>query len=197
MNSEAKSENVINTWAKGVVDISAGFFILKDSSMQKFSDAIDGNSIRIQADFNQFVMLPGEPFRLKDGKLPELKEYYPWFEPAALKLAKENNNNKVWKRSSPSWESMFGTNGSLNHLIAGLVVVDGIHLTIKLNADIPKEERDEFAALVKEGSYPLFCAEGQGGWVNNFQLILYICLNNGKNNNLSIEYMLAQPSNSI
>ncbi|MEW4193544.1 hypothetical protein [Bacillus altitudinis] len=66
---------------------------------------------------------------------------------------------------------MFGTNGSLNHLIAGSVVVDGLHLTIKLNADIPKEERDEFAALVKEGSYPLFCAEGQGGWVHGIDFI--------------------------
>lgn len=167
MDSETESTSTSNTWAKGSMEISQGFFSTKVSAdWEKLTNSIDKESIQIKADFKQFTVLPASPLSTNAGLIEELQDYSPWYESEALLLAKNHNDKKVWRDRVPSWSDVFGSNGSLKRVITGLAFVDGISITLKLKVDIEDKHKDEFAASIKGGYFPFFSAEGEGGWVH-------------------------------
>jgi hypothetical protein len=70
----------------------------------------------------------------------------------------------VWKRTAPTWEGTFGSNGNLKNLTVALIVVDGITTTTTTTASVSKTDQESFKAAAQAGYWPFFQASGQGGW---------------------------------
>lgn len=58
----------------------------------------------------------------------------PWFAAAALSLARGDDTSAVWRRRAPTWADTFGPQGSLGRIVTGLIVADGVDLTVARRA---------------------------------------------------------------
>ncbi len=134
-----------------------------------FTSHLRAAGLQISASFDRVGTVLGGPYDLKSQHNPNLHEYSPWFNESALRVAKINNNKKVWKNSQPKWEQMFGRYGTMQRRVSGLVAVDGVTVTMTSTYSVPKADQSRVRAKFAEGFFPFFGAEGKGGWSNFVQ----------------------------
>lgn len=164
-DSKTASKDISHSWANAEVSGSYRFFSGKVSgSWDKFTSDINEKGINIQIEFTKMATVACGPLAKANTLDPDLKRYLPWWNSAAFKIAKENNNNKVWKPREPSWETVFGNGGSMLFVPTAMIVVDGINTTMTSKASVEKSEQQSIKAAFEAGFWPFFQAKGEGGW---------------------------------
>jgi len=170
MNSSSYNSNISNSWANSSASGGYGFFSASASAnWQHYTELITQQNINIDVKFKKVATIPGQPYMTKTTLDTSLSKYSPWFYGPALQLAKQNNNNNVWKYTAPTWADAFGPNGNLVRLNSGLIVVDGIDIEMTIDTKDSSIDNTDFQAAVKGGYWPFFTAEGNGGWTNKTQ----------------------------
>ncbi|MCC5667316.1 hypothetical protein LC653_26395 [Nostoc sp. CHAB 5784] len=168
LDSKTQSSDTSNSWASGKVSGGYGFFGASASaSWDKFSQDIQQKGVQLNVQFQKLATLTGSPLSSPNTLDIDLSKYLPWYDSKVIQTAYTENNNNVWKRTPPTWESTFGPNGNLKNLTVALVIVDGITSTMTTTASVAKENQEEFKAAAKAGYWPFFSTEGEGGWSTN------------------------------
>jgi hypothetical protein len=168
MNSKTQSSDTSQTWAQGEVGGLCDIFEGEASgSYNDISMAIVNAGLNISATFTHVATMTAAPLRAPSQD-PILSQYEPWFEPGALNLALQNDNNVVWKNNPPTWDNMFNpASGSLLRVASALVIVDGIDIEITSSASVSVSDQAKFTAQAEAGFFPFFETEVSGGWQNN------------------------------
>lgn len=94
----------------------------------------------------------------------------PWFDPAALSLARAHDEPAVWRRRTPTWTDVFGPDGTMRRIVTGLVVADDIEVLVRPRPDCHRVGARSAAALRstiagvadRAGSSWSFAADGCG-----------------------------------
>lgn len=168
MNSKTETSDISHTWAEGHVGGWFDMFSGEGSgSYDDISQSLITSGLQISADFNHVITMAAGPLSQTSDD-PILSQYKPWYNAATLNLAYQNNNNVVWKNSPPTWDNMFGTDGSLLRVCSALVLVDGISISISSDATFSQSEQQEIKTHASGGFWPFFEANASGGWSNNF-----------------------------
>ena len=163
MDSKTASSSLDHTWAQASATGGWGFFSFSaSSSYDKLTTMATSAGLNIDAKFQHVMTLPGGPLA-KVSTDPILSQYTPWYNSAALSRAYETKDNTVWKNGSPSWDTTFGPNGNMQRVANGLVVVDGIDITMTSNASYSHAEQQTITAAASGGYWPFFSASGSGG----------------------------------
>ncbi|HEY7769860.1 hypothetical protein, partial [Longimicrobium sp.] len=76
-------------------------------------------------------------------------------------------DNTVWNNTPPTWATTFGPNGNLQRVTSGLVIVDGITITITSNAAYSSSDQQEFQEASSGGFWPFYDSSQQSGWTSN------------------------------
>ncbi|PJG57644.1 hypothetical protein [Aeromonas cavernicola] len=151
LDSNTSSSDVSTTWAKGGV---SGFFDIFSlgggGSYSKTTSKFTSSEVTIDATFQHVVTV--ETFKPGD-----------WYNSGFLNYAYKGEN--VWSTGNPlTWANTFGPNGDLVRIIEGLVVVDGIEITITSDASYSEEEQKEIRSQASGGIWPFFSANASGGY---------------------------------
>lgn len=164
MDSSTQSSDVSDTWAEGeVAGIIEEFFGGGESSYSSFSKALTSSKLSIDASFDNLLTFAAPPLS-SPSQDQILSQYTPWHNAKALSIAYKNNDNRVWKHGAPTWEGSFGDAGDMTRICGGIVVVDGINITVTSSASISKEDQQHFEAAAGGGFFPFFEAEAAHGW---------------------------------
>jgi hypothetical protein len=165
LDSSTESTDTSHSWASGQVSGGYGFFSASVSaSWDKFSQDIQKSGVKLNIKFEKVATLSGGPLLTVNQLDTDLSKYLPWYDSKAIQTAYTENNNTVWKRTAPTWEGTFGSNGNLKNLTVALIVVDGITTTTTTTASVSKTDQESFKAAAQAGYWPFFQASGQGGW---------------------------------
>lgn len=165
MNSESQSADTSHAWAGGRVSGFADFFSGDaGGSWDQFHQQISSSGLTVSVNFGAVTTLPGQPLATPQPTDPDLSSAVPWWSSAALQVARQHNDNTVWKHGAPTWDDTFGPDGSLNRLSTGVIVVDGITSTITTNFSVSSDDASRMKAAMKFGFWPFFSASGEGGW---------------------------------
>ncbi len=168
LNSQTSSSDVSHTWANGSVD---GFFDIffgkAGASYDATTSVVTNAGVDITVQFQHVATIPVTP--LETGSVTAGPTTYPsWYVPAALQTGYNNNNYQIWQPGSPDWNSFFGATGSMQRGTSGLVVVDGIKITVTSLSSIAEADRQQVQASFEAGFFPFFGVSGSGGWSNAF-----------------------------
>ncbi|MEP3048202.1 MAG: hypothetical protein ABJL55_22800 [Roseibium sp.] len=167
LDSKTSSSKVTNSWAKGGVE---GIFDIfggeAAGEWSKFTSDMTNSGFKISASFDKVGTVLGGPYANATSTDPDLTGYEPWYNGNALKTAKNNNNNKVWKHTAPTWQQTFGNDGNMKREVSGLVVVDGVTITMTSSYSVATKDQEKVKTEFAAGFFPFFGVEGEGGWSN-------------------------------
>lgn len=116
---------------------------------------INNSTITITGTFKHTLVVEGHPLQQKNTS-PTLGKQLPWFIPLAFRRAYNTKNNTVWKNGTPNWESVFGESGSLQRDTNGLILVDGIDITINSTESFTEVERRLIHTNKAKGVWPFY-----------------------------------------
>lgn len=163
MNSATAKSTLDHTWAQASITGGWGFFSFgASSSFDQLNTTAASSHLTIDAKFDHVVTLPGGPLA-KVSTDPILSKYTPWYNSAALARAFSTKDNTVWKNGKPDWDTTFGPNGNMQRVTDGLVVVDGIDITMTSAATYSKDDQRTITASASGGYWPFFSASASGG----------------------------------
>lgn len=164
LNSQTQSSDTSHTWAQGAVEgFFEAFFGGGDSSYDSVSSLVIASELDIQINFAHVTTVPVTP--LANGTvMAGPTTYQPWYVPAALLTAYSNNNNNTWQTGTPDWTTFFGPTGMLPRVASGLVIVDGISITVTSGKSVDQSSQAQVKAAFEAGFFPFFGVEGSGGW---------------------------------
>jgi len=165
MDSSTESSDVSNSWSEGSVEgIFEDFFEgAGEGSYSDFSKTVTSAGLTIDAEFTRLTTIAAAPL-YQPSSDSILSQYTPWYNSEALSIAYKNNNNEVWKHGAPTWDGTFGDAGDMTRMCGGIVVVDGISITVTSSASISKNDQQKFEAAAAGGFFPFFMAEAAHGW---------------------------------
>jgi hypothetical protein len=84
-----------------------------------------------------------------------------WYHPWLLQLAYTDPGSPPWPPTpNPTWQDVFGEDGSLARVIASLVVVDGIDATIISGETYNDADQKAIASNCSSGLWPLYIPSG-------------------------------------
>lgn len=116
---------------------------------------INKSIITITGTFKHTLVVEGHPLEQKNIH-STLGKRLPWFSPLAFRRAYDTKNNNVWKNGTPNWESVFGESGSLQRDTNGLILVDGIDITINSTESFTEVERRLIHTNKAKGVWPFY-----------------------------------------
>lgn len=124
--------------------------------------------VNVRCTFQKLVSAQARPLA-RPSYDPDLKDCTPWFSPAALQSSYESGLEPSWNpKAMADWEWNFGPNGNLPRACVGLVVADGIKLTLTSKAGLTVDEQVDFSRHASEGIFPFFKRSGAEGWVTDW-----------------------------
>lgn len=163
MDSKTASTNISHTWANAS---ASGFFDIfslgGSTNYDKLTQEATSAGLSISASFAHVTTVPGGPLA-KVSSDPILSQYIPWYNSAAFSRAYGTKDNTVWNNGSPSWDTTFGPSGNMQRAATGVVVVDGINITITSNTSYSSSDQTTIKAAASGGFWPFFSASGSGG----------------------------------
>lgn len=164
LDSATESSDVTRTWAEGAVDgWVEDLFGGVETSYDDLASTLITSGIDIQITFAHVATIPAKP--LSQGTIVAGPTTYDaWYVPAALAEGYTNNNNEVWQDGTPGWADFFGPSGSFQRTAQGIVVVDGISITMTSSASFSSSDQARLQAAFSGGFFPFFGIEASGGW---------------------------------
>lgn len=169
MDSSTTSSDVSHTWASGAVSGVGDFFWGGGSaSYDALTVALGSARLVVNATFKHVMSFSAGPLS-QPSTDPVLSGYKPWYNSAALALAYGTRDNTVWNNTAPTWDTTFGPNGNMPRMTTGMVVVDGIDITISSAASFSSSDQQSFQAAASGGFWPFFSANAASGWSSSVQ----------------------------
>ena len=164
INSATQSSDTSHSWAEGGVEgFYDVFFGGGEGSYDHVSSEVIASELDFQIGFSHVTTIPVTP--LANGTVTAgPTTYKPWYVPAALLLAYSNNDNNTWQTGTPDWSTFFGAQATLPRVASGLVIVDGITITVTSGKSIDTASRTEVKSAFEAGYFPFFGVAGAGGW---------------------------------
>jgi hypothetical protein len=154
VDSSTTSADVSDTWTQGVNPCFFGLWTGSWSSTplsEKFATS------HVQVDFTcaHRALLTSTPGA--------------WYNSSLLHLAYSTNATPPWPASAdPTWDEVFGPEGTMQRLITSLLIVDGITATVTSDAIFDTADRTSIQQNSQSGFWPLYCpSEPTGGVVTN------------------------------
>jgi hypothetical protein len=165
MSSNTQSSDVKHTWAGGGVSVIFDLFSFGGGgSYDNLSSKATSAGVEISAKFTKVTTFAAGPYAQADANNPILADYSPWYSSAALAKAYTTKDNTVWNNQVPTtWDTAFGTNGFLQRMASGIVVADGVEITMSSRTSYSSSEQTQIHAAAKFGFWPFFRASGGGG----------------------------------
>ncbi|HEY9834083.1 MAG TPA: hypothetical protein V6D26_26255 [Stenomitos sp.] len=123
MNTTSESTDLSQTWTKGTVEIPLHPFRLAKGKNRAPGETLELANAIIKVQFQHLLTFVAGPLSKQSTLDSDLKDYKPWYRPAALQLA--YSERKAWSNPE-SWKTYFGQQGSMLRRCTSLVVVDGV-----------------------------------------------------------------------
>lgn len=140
--SNSTDDNVENTWTRGEHNGLAGLWI-SSSSNSRLSRQFALSNISVDVKFNSYAVCTSVPGR--------------WYNSSLLNTAYANQNALPWpKNPNPTWEDVFGENGSMLRLLISLVVADGIITTVSSDANFSETDQQTIHHNAPKGLWPFY-----------------------------------------
>ena len=141
MDSATASTDLTNSWTSSSSSDGGSYFYTSSSSSeatdftQKFSSA----QVTVSTAYQHVITVPVQA--LSSGSVTDGGTVYsPWFYPAALTAAFQDDTASTW--SDPTkWSEFFGPDGALQYVATALIVVDGITQTVVSTASYTADEQ--------------------------------------------------------
>ncbi len=135
-------ENVEHTWAKGE---HSGLFGLWNNNCydSRLSRKFALSNINVALKFKSYAVCTAVPGQ--------------WYDSASLNTALANPNAAPWPSNpNPTWNEIFGENGSMKRLIISLVVADGVEATVSSDTIFCHTDQQTILANVAKGLWPFY-----------------------------------------
>lgn len=164
MDSGTTSADLSQTWAAGSVGGEYGLFSGSASGdYSRLAQQFASSQVTVQASFTSQMQLAAGPLA-QSSMDPDLMDYKPWYYYPALSLAYHSSDNRTWQAGAgATWENTFGPSGSLQRVCTGLIIVDGIDLTVTSRASFSQDDQAAFQAAAKAGFWPFATLAASGG----------------------------------
>jgi len=168
LDSRTASSDTSHAWAAGK---TSGWKILFYSegtvSLESFTVDTLSEGVSIDVSLEKVLTFQCQPLSA-ESKSHFLKDYKPWYWPGALSLGYKNKSSKVWREGQhPTWEELFGPDGSFQRMATAVVVADGISVTLKSRSRISQQVHESYKAAVKKGFWPFYKGSAVGGWTHD------------------------------
>jgi hypothetical protein len=141
MESATESSDLTNSWTSSSSSDGGSYFYTDSSSSQAtdFDQKFAGSGVSVTTTYQHVVTVPVQA--LSSGTVTDSgTEYRPWFYPAALTAAFEDDTSSTW--SDPTkWAEFFGPDGALQYVATALIVVDGITTVVTSQASYSEAEQ--------------------------------------------------------
>lgn len=150
LDSRSTSKDVSDTWADGKV---SGFWDIftgsASTSYTGLTEKLASARLTVEGGFTHAVTFAAGPGH--------------WYDSDVLHSARHTSDNTLWRHGTPSWDSTFGSDGSMNWFVKSLVVVDGISTTITSEASYSQDEQLTISGHVEAGLVPFFSLSASAG----------------------------------
>lgn len=166
LDTSTASSDVSHAWASDTDDGIFSFFSGGDSSYDQVTVQLASAGLTMKVAFQHVMTFSAGPLNQPSSD-PILSGYTPWYNSAALQLAYGTQDNTVWNNTPPTWNTTFGPNGSLQRLTTGLVIVDGITVSITSDASFSSSDQQQFRQASSGGFWPFYDSSEQSGWTSN------------------------------
>lgn len=164
MDNSTESSDISHTWAETEVGgFLEDFFGGGEASYSAMAERLATSHLKISAKFQNFLVFAAGPLAQQSSD-PVLGAYTPWYNSAALTMAYQNNDNRVWQHGAPTWQGTFGPGGSMRRICSALVVVDGIEIEMTSDASFSSADQEQFQQAIGGGFFPFFEVEHASGW---------------------------------
>lgn len=155
-----------NTWAEGNADLWLDLFGGEGTTkyQQTSLNTLNG-TINIDLRIAHAQAIAATPL-YQTSTDPKLSQYKPWYDSSVLSTAYRNktNQDEVWNtQGETSWDDAFGSNGFMRYITTGLVLVDGVTMTMSVSAELDQQDQTNIEGQYSTGLWPFFFSEGAGG----------------------------------
>jgi hypothetical protein len=167
VNSSTESSDISHTWAK--VEMGGFYDFFEGGASSEYDSltmAMSQAGLSINVSFQRLLTFTAAPLS-KTSTDPILSQYQPWYNSSALNIAYQTQDNTVWNNTHPNWNDTFGPNGNMLRTTSGLVIADGITISMTSNTGFSSSQQTQFKAAAEFGFFPFFEASGSGGWEHN------------------------------
>lgn len=141
MDSATQSSDLSNSWTSSTSSDGGTYFYTVDSSSEAtdFTQTFASGGVTVETSYEHVLTVPVQA--LATGTvLDSQTTYLPWFYPAALAAAYQDQGSDLWSDTA-QWARFFGPDGSLQYVATALVVVDGVTQTVTSQATYDTAEQ--------------------------------------------------------
>jgi hypothetical protein len=140
--SNATSDNVEQTWTggnnSGLDGLWSGY-----SSTSRLSRTFALSQVTVSIQFQSFAVWTSTPGA--------------WYNSSLLHTAYSNQATPPWPvNANPTWDEVFGQSGSMQYLVASLVVADGVNATVISDVNYGKTDQETIQRNVSKGLWPFY-----------------------------------------
>jgi hypothetical protein len=141
-DSATTPADVTTTWTGGIDDGIDGLWSGL-SPAARLSSTFASSHVTVHATFEHLVRWTSTPGA--------------WYDSSLLGMAYSSPASPPWPADpSPTWEDLFGPSGSLQRLLASLLVVDGLQATITSSATYQAADQQAIADNAAAGLWPFY-----------------------------------------
>jgi len=141
-DSTTAPTDVTATWTGGTHD-SVDSLWSGLSPATHLSDMFASSHITVNATFKHLVRWTSTPGA--------------WYDSSLLGMAYSNQASPPWPTDpNPTWNALFGSSGSLQRLLASLLVIDGLQATVTSNATYQAADQQMIADHAAAGLWPFY-----------------------------------------
>lgn len=141
MDSATASTDLTDSWTSSSSSDGGSYFYTSSSSSEAtdFSQKFASSGVSVSTTYQHVVTVPVQA--LSSGSVTDSgTDYRPWFYPAALTAAFEDETASTWTDPT-KWSEFFGSDGTLQYVATALIVVDGISQTVTSNVSYTADEQ--------------------------------------------------------
>jgi hypothetical protein len=157
-DSSTASSDVTHTWTQGNSGAFFGIFGSNDSSSSQLTQVFTSARVTGAISFQKLITFVADPPGQPNG----------WYSSAALGQAHAaSGGGAPWRSgANPSWASTFGPSGNMRYFLSGLIVADGISVTITSYASYNSAQQTEITQRSSAGFWPFYWGSGSSTYTN-------------------------------
>lgn len=145
-DSAATSGDVTGTWARGADSGAAGLWA-GCCPASRISREFAAGRVTVEAQCRAYLVLTSTPGA--------------WYDSALLHMAYSSPSTPPWPQNpNPSWNQLFGPDGSMRLLLASLLVVDGVEATVTSEVSYSEADRQSIRRNASKGLWPFYAPDG-------------------------------------
>lgn len=165
-DSSTADTSLSETWAQHTSEWLVGFFGGEASAAydQASLSVLQG---RIVADMtvDHVLQYIGAPLATVSTD-PILSQYKPWYVSGVLSdaVANQDNHDEIWNpEGETSWQDAFGSGGMLEYVATGLLLVDGLTITVTVETSLSTDDQTTISGAAEAGIFPFYLGTGAAG----------------------------------